>query len=316
MKKLKSAAEFLPGLLCLAILTAFLLTFFHSSFVLADDHSKNRGEKRIGHDRPRFTNHDQKARHQDIGVKKNHDQKARHQDIGVKNHERDKDHRGHRNHYSARKWYDRPAPSGEIVTFTFYDNGVPQNSSITVPQNTYTDTHVLPAYPEAPPPPVEHTADSLYNAGFNYYNAGDYQNAADYFTAVINNYSGSPYYEGAMYYLAKSYDGMDKYAEAADSFERMISVRENSPSRPGWFFELAGLHNQQMRFEEAARCYENFEREYPDHDRAAESIYCAGQARENAFDRTSAADSYRSLISKHPASPFAELAAKRLEVLN
>ena len=314
MKKLKNTIEFILNLLCLAIITIFFLTFFYSDFVLADNKAQNKSHANFPNDRiverarPSVANPARITRRQD---------NKKHPGYNKKHHK-------NQNPFVAMKWYDRPAPDDEIITFTFYDappnvsnDAAAANSSVTEDQyGARQSSKNFPFRPNAPEPPVHQTADSLYSAGYTYYSSGDYQSAADYFTAVTENYSGSAYYEGAIYYLAKSYAGMNKYPEAEAAFERMISDLATSPSRPLWFFDLADIHQQQMHFEKAAGCYENFEREYPDHTRAPEAIYCAGQSYEKAFDKAAAANSYRSLISKHPYSPFSELAAKRLETLN
>jgi len=184
----------------------------------------------------------------------------------------------------------------------------------TYPQNpTYPQYPTTPTYPQAPS--YSDTDISIYEAGFSYYNQGNYALAIEYFKRVVNGYPSSRYYEGSAYYTAISYKNMRNFNESARWFQFMINRLTTSRTRPNWFLEIAAVYDAASNFMEAARWYQNFVREYPAHQQAAECLYASGTEFEKAGYRMDASNAYRRVTAEYPYSPYSSMAYQRIQAI-
>ncbi|HNY11492.1 MAG TPA: tetratricopeptide repeat protein [Candidatus Wallbacteria bacterium] len=233
----------------------------------------------------------------------------------------DPSHPGHVHQNPNGTTYNQPGDNypGSAGTYPGQTQTYPQHTNYPQQQPNYPQYPQTPTYPQTPSyPPAPQYSDtdvSIYEAGFSYYNQGNYALAAEYFKRVVNGYSSSRYYEGSMYYIALCYKNMRNYNESARWFQQMINKLRTSRTRPDWFLEISLVYDAASNYMEAARWYQNFVREYPAHQRAAECLYASGQEYEKAGYRMDASNAYRRVTAEYAYSPYASMAYQRLQTI-
>jgi tol-pal system protein YbgF len=136
--------------------------------------------------------------------------------------------------------------------------------------------------PPSPPAPQEEPKEDMegaYQQAYATYKKGDYPAALKMFEQFLRTYPGSEYADNARYWIGECYHQQGDYERAILEYEKVIT-------------------------------------QYPKGDKVPSALLKQGFAFLNLGDRVDAKLLFQKVIKEYPQSPQAEIAAKKLKVLD
>lgn len=148
---------------------------------------------------------------------------------------------------------------------------------------------------------AENSAAKEFIAGQVEYERGNYQDAAEIFRTMINNFSGTQNAKIGTYYLANTYYYLGEYDQALEYYEEFVQKHGNDkifgcPAMLG----VANCLIARRQFEAAAEKFIQVVKKWPDSIRAPESLLNAGLAYMEAGARDKAIQAFEQLLKKYP----------------
>ena len=136
-----------------------------------------------------------------------------------------------------------------------------------------------PASPSSPQEEPKEDMEGAYQKAYGTFKRGDYPTALKMFEAFLRTYPGSEYADNARYWIGECYNQQGDYERAILEYEKVIN-------------------------------------QYPKGDKVPSALLKQGFAFLNLGDRVDAKLLFQKVIKEYPQSPQADIAAKKLEVLD
>jgi len=131
----------------------------------------------------------------------------------------------------------------------------------------------------APQEEPKEDMEGAYHKAYGTFKQGDYPSALTQFEAFLRTYPGSEYADNARYWIGECYHQQGDYERAIVEYEKVI-------------------------------------KQYPKGDKVSSALLKQGFAFLSLGDRVSAKLLFQKVIKEYPQSPQAEIAAKKLKVLD
>lgn len=167
-----------------------------------------------------------------------------------------------------------------------------------------------------------------FQQGMENYEAGDYDDAAEAFQAVLNFGQTVENADDAQFYLARSYQADGRYEMAATEYRRFVQLYPNDQraadaeyGRALSFYELSPQYQlDQTNTERAISAFLLYMERYPNHERVSEAEekvtelrekmarkqYDAGELYERRDMYRAAAYTYENVFDQYPDTPVAD----------
>jgi tol-pal system protein YbgF len=129
-------------------------------------------------------------------------------------------------------------------------------SSLTAIQTPETQAREFAASPEA--------EKAAYDQGFQSLKDLKYADAAEQFTAFVQQYPGSEYADNAQYWLGESYYVTRNYDIALEAFQKLLSNYPSSPKVPDGLLKIGYTHYELKQWDQARAALEQVQQQYPD----------------------------------------------------
>lgn len=159
-----------------------------------------------------------------------------------------------------------------------------------------------------------------------------YEEALARFTGILATWPGSEYAPRAQYHKALCLEMLGDYNRASEEYVKMTYLYPSSPLVGDATVRLATYYyTQEQRYDTAGRIYENFQKRFPSHERAAASLFMGAQChikqaeklwgddfgkegsrmpRESAEEYKAAVASFDKLIQEYPGGTDDERALR------
>ena len=129
-------------------------------------------------------------------------------------------------------------------------------SSVTPIATPDTQAREFAASPEA--------EKAAYDQGFLSLKNLKYADAAEQFTAFVNQYPNSEYADNAQYWLGESYYVTRNYDIALEAFQKLLSNYPDSPKIPDALLKIGYTHYELKQWDQARAALVQVEEQYPD----------------------------------------------------
>ena len=105
---------------------------------------------------------------------------------------------------------------------------------------------------------------AAYDQGFQSLKDLKYADAAQQFTAFVQQYPGSEYADNAQYWLGESYYVTRNYDIALEAFQKLLSNYPSSPKVPDGLLKIGYTHYELKQWDQARAALEQVQQQYPD----------------------------------------------------
>lgn len=144
-------------------------------------------------------------------------------------------------------------------------------------------------------------------SGIQFYNSGDYKNAIQDFSTVINGYASSEWVDEAMLRMAiYHYEVEHDLAKARQMLEKILTEQAESNSAPDAYYYLGLFLSSGPVSAESVRDglanYERVARLFPESDKADDALFRAGQINVAAGEFEPALAKFQRLLWDYPES--------------
>lgn len=129
-------------------------------------------------------------------------------------------------------------------------------SSVTAIATPDTQAREFAASPEA--------EKAAYDQGFQSLKDLKYADAAEQFTAFVQQYPNSEYADNAQYWLGESYYVTRNYDIALEAFQALLANYPDSPKVPDALLKIGYTHYELKQWDQARAALEQVQQQYPD----------------------------------------------------
>jgi len=129
-------------------------------------------------------------------------------------------------------------------------------SSVTAIATPDTQAREFAASPEA--------EKAAYDQGFQSLKDLKYADAAEQFTAFVQQYPNSEYADNAQYWLGESYYVTRNYDIALEAFQALLANYPDSPKVPDALLKIGYTHYELKHWDQARAALEQVQQQYPD----------------------------------------------------
>ena len=105
---------------------------------------------------------------------------------------------------------------------------------------------------------------AAYDQGFQSLKDLKYADAAEQFTAFVQQYPNSEYADNAQYWLGESYYVTRNYDIALEAFQVLLRNYPNSPKVPDALLKIGYTHYELKQWDQARAALEQVQQQYPD----------------------------------------------------